>query len=46
MISRGLVSPLVLMTPRTQQLYAFGESSTSKLAMVNESIFDRAGRKL
>ena len=43
MIYSGLASPLVTMTPRTQQLYAIGESSSSELGKVRD-IFRLGGR--
>lgn len=40
MIAKNLVSPLCIMTPKTQQLYYFGESASSDLNKVG-NIFDR-----
>lgn len=43
MMIPGLASPLTVMTPRTQQLYAVGETSTRELEKVSD-VFKLGGR--
>jgi hypothetical protein len=43
MLNRNMVSPL--MTPRTVQLYAFGESASGELDKMN-NIFSKASSKM